>query len=274
MSGLSSAFIVQYQAEFSHVFQTQGSQLRGQVWTKNNVGGSSTKFPLLDTANSTKNRNIGTPLAMDSDDPHSNATVNLDRFESWRAIDNLQEFETNIDVRRGYTESVVNKLGRDMDGCLLDAMKASNTSLGASAALDINRIAKMTAATYKYKWPVGKRTAVITPRVHEELLKVPQFGSRDYNDGMPLKEGAPIRFMGWDWVVLPELESSTYWTSSTDQNCYAFFERAVGLAIGKDIKPVLERRSDLNATQILCDGLFGAGTIQATGVLKVGVNGL
>lgn len=274
MSGLTTAFVTQYQSEFSHVFQTMGSKLRPQVWTKNVTEASATKFPKLDVATSDKNAPIGQKVAFDQDDPHSSVTVTFDRYRSARGFDNLEEFETNIDVRRGYTESVVNKLGRDMDTAILDAMKAGNTSAGASAAMDMARIAKITALTYKYMWPAGKKTFVITPSVHEKLLQITQFGSRDYNDGQPLKEGAPVRFMGWEWVVLPALETSTYWTSASDQNCYAFFERAVGLGINKDISPRIGFVEDGLYWQVSAQGLFGAGTIQATGVLKVGVNGL
>jgi hypothetical protein len=274
MSGLTPAFVTQYQSEFSHVFQTMGSKLRPQVWVKNVTEASATKFPLLDVATSDKNAPIGQKLAFDQDQPHSSITVTFDRYRSARTFDNLEEFATNIDVRRGYSESVVAKLGRDMDAAILDSMKASNTSAGSSAALDMARIAKVTALTYKYNWPTGKRTMVITPSMHEKLLQITQFGSRDYNDGQPLKEGAPIRFMGWDFVVLPALETSTYWTSSTDQNAYAFFERAVGLGINKDISPRIDWVPDGLNWQVSAQGYFGAGTIQATGVLKVGVNGL
>ena len=188
-SNIDAAFVVQYQSEFSHVFQTQGSKLRSQVWVKNGVAGTSTKFPLLDVAQSTKNRARHSILSGDGD-AHSSVTATLDNYESWRFIDSLDEFKTNIDVRRGYSESIVAKLGRDMDNTILTAANTTNTSAGSAAGMDMALVSKVTGLTFKYKWPTGKKTWVITPSVFEKLTAITQFGSRDYNDGQPLKEGA------------------------------------------------------------------------------------
>lgn len=273
MANLDPTVVIKYRSEFSDVFQTEGSMLRNQVWTDSSVEGNQVRFPLLSEATSDVPV-VGQPITFDSDQPHTNVLVDLAPLRSARLIDDLQKFNTNIDYRAGYSRSCSNELGRKMDMKILVAMAASNTSIGASASLDMARVSKLTAGTFKYKWPRGKRTWVITPGVFEKLSGLQQFGSRDYNDGQPLKEGAPVRFMGWDIVVLPELEASTYWNSSTDHNTYAFHQNAVGLGISSDITARTGFREDLQAWQIVVQGVFGAKTIQPTGVLKVAVNGL
>lgn len=270
-SNIDAAFVVQYQSEFSHVFQTQGSKLRSQVWVKNGVAGTSTKFPLLDVAQSTKNRARHSILSGDGD-AHSSVTATLDNYESWRFIDSLDEFKTNIDVRRGYSESIVAKLGRDMDNTILTAANTTNTSAGSAAGMDMALVSKVTGLTFKYKWPTGKKTWVITPSVFEKLTAITQFGSRDYNDGQPLKEGAPVRFMGWEFVILPELEDLK--VSGTEHKTFAFFERAVGLAVGRDITSKVNYSSAHNADIVLGEMSAGSVAIQQTGILRVNVNGL
>lgn len=273
MSNLDPTVVIKYRTEFSDVFQTEGSMLRGQVWTDSAVVGNQVRFPLLAEATS-EVPVVGQPITFDADQPHTNVTVDLGPLRSARLIDDLQRFNTNIDYRAGYSRSCTNELGRKMDVKILAAMAASNTSLGATAALDMARVAKVTAGTTKYKWPRGKKTWVITPSVYEKLMGIQQYGSADYNNKKPLVDGTPNSFMGWDIVVLPELETSTYWNSSTDHNTYAFHQNAVGLGISADIGPHTGFREDLQAWQVVVQGVFGAKTIQATGVLKVAVNGL
>lgn len=279
---ISPAFITEYEALFTNVFQTQGSMLRPFVRLKNNVVGSAVRFPIYDVAQSVTNRPVGQTLVPQQNQQNENVTATLNRHEGWGAIDHLQEFMTNVDERMALTESIVMKLGRDLDAEILSAMVASNSAFnsGTSVAMNMALMAEAKGQTFANKWAPGRKTWVITPAVFTALQQIDQFGNSLYNAYKPLSgdgeqsNDQSIYFNGINFIVLPELESSAYWNSTNDHNTYLFHEKAIGLGIGSDIKPVIERRPDLNAMQVLADFSAGAVTILAPGVIKIGVNGL
>ena len=274
MSELTPAFQIKYQSEFTTKFQTEASLLRDKVWVKNTPESAGTKFPILGEASSNKNRPVFTPVTGTSQ-KHSSVTVNFDRYDAVEPIDHLQEFMTNIDVRSGYTQIVSSALGRDMDTCALQAFNSSNTSAGAAAPFDLALISKLDAMTYKYKWRRGmKKTLIISSAVKLKLNQLEEYNSSIYNPNMPLKNGDVPPFMGWDIVVHPDLDTADYWNSSTNHNCFAVWQGAVGLGINQDIQTRIGYNEDKLSWQVSALASFGAGVILPEGVFKVAVNNL
>jgi hypothetical protein len=273
-ANFSNTFITKFVDEVTSVFQTEGSRIRPQVWTNNAIVGSQVRFPLLDVADVVKDRPAHSLLAGDGN-AHSNVTATLHDYDSWRFIDDLAQFKTNVEYRQPYAESITQALGRSIDIVLLDAMNASNTSAGSAAGMDMALFAKVAGLAHTYKWPTtGKMTWVITPKVYAKLAVITQYGSSDYNDSKPLTKNVVRNFMGFDIVISPELAAG-YAASGTEDVTFAFFNRAVGLGIGKDIA-VNVGPSIAHGNSVIVHGKTSAGAvvIQPTGVLKVNVSGL
>lgn len=284
MSDITPFFVTKYEAEFELALQQSGSLLRDRVRCKTGVVGNAVRFPVYGAVAAQIDRPITTPLTPNPEQVRSTVTATLHRVEAWDAIDHLQEFMTNVDERSALTQSVVMTVGRKFDKFILDAAVASNTSTFSAAAQTVNRalLSNLDAETAKYFWGGmgGMRTWVVSPEVWAQITQIDQFGSFFYNNNKPLVDGADgpqgqvKHFMGMDFLVhpmlgVPQAGDVDYRVDATHHNTYLIQSQCLGLGIGSDIKPVIERRTDLNAMQVLCDGSAGAVTIQATGVLKI-----
>lgn len=272
---ISDAFKIQYESEFSHALQNMGSKLRDTVWVRSGVQGSQVRFPILASATSEKNRARHSFLSGDGD-AHSNVTATLNNYESHRFIDSLDEFKADADYRSGYTQSVISKLGTDLDTEILTAMNSSHTSAGAAAAMSDDLIAAIREIAGENYWPTNQEWYwVVTPAVFSEVLLLNQTISGDYSQHGMYADGGKTRSVNaFGFVFIESQVLDAFKASSTSHNTYVYSKQMVGLGIGRDITPKVNYSVDRNSTLILAEMSAGAVTIQTSGVYEVEVNGL
>ena len=272
---INDAFKIQYESEFQHALQQMGSKLRDTVWNKR-VSGSSVRFPILGEATSEKNKARHSDLAGDGD-AHSNVTAVLDNYVSHRYLDVLDEFKADADYRQGYTQSIVAKLGRDLDEVILDAAAASNTSFGSAAGMDKALLRGVREAVGENDWMADEWCWVVTPAVFSDVLGITEVLSSDYQQGGYFGDGAKgrsVKAMGFTFIESSILNSATYWTSATVHKTYVYNKNSIGLGIGKDITPRIDYVPEKTSTLIAAVMSAGATTIQPASIYEVAVNGL
>jgi hypothetical protein len=270
-SNVDQAFITKFKSELTHAFQTEGSRLRDCVWVDSNVVGNKLRFPVLSASTATKNRARHTILSGDPD-AHSYKEADIQNYEDWKFIDNLDRFKTNIDLRKGYAMALGKSMGRAVDLEITTALNASNTSAGSAAALDKALLVKIGKLANENNWPTGKWTWVITPAVYEKLMTVTEVLSRDFGSGTAFVNGKAGTVMNFSFVVLPALADIK--VSATEHKTFAFHQEAVGLGFASDINSRIDYSAAHASDIVYASGAFGAVSILPEGVLRVNVNGL
>lgn len=271
-TSVTNAFITQYNAEVSHVFQQEGSKLRSTV-TPGVIRGASAVFPILGKAPVVKNRARHTALT-NGNNAHTSVTATLDNYEAVEYIDSLDEFKTNIQLRSAYTSSIVNSLGRTQDAIVIDELNTNAGNTIAAATMDKGYLLKLRKLAGKKDWKLGNGNAFIAVNsdVYTQLMNIVELTSEDFADGTEFQNGRVTRVLGFDVIETTELDRLVTGTTTLANPCFAWSKTAVGLGVGRDIHTLIERRADLNAWQVLGEMSATAKVIQGDGVIKFTVN--
>jgi capsid protein len=236
-TSIDQSFVRQYEAEVHHVFQRQGGILRPAVRTKDNVVGKSTTFQRIGTGTATTKARHGVITPMNVD--HTPIECPISDFYAGDYVDRLDEAKTNIDERMALAKSGAWALGRKVDDqiftemdattqtavtlTLTNVMTVENSLLALVGALDANDVPND-----------GERYAALTSKGWQAAMKVESFASADYvgPDGLPFKEGAPIRrWKSWQnvmWTVHNGLPGKGTATAKG----FAWHKSAIGYATG------------------------------------------
>jgi hypothetical protein len=271
---ISNAFVQLFDAEVKQAYQAK-RMLAGLTRERNNVEGSTVKFPKIGTGSATLRvpQTDVTPMNVS----YSQVTATLQDWNAAEYSDIFQQAKVNFDERRELVQVVSSAIGRRMDQLVLDALAASSTSLtvansigGATTGLNTAKLRRTKALMDKNNVPSEGRTMLIHANSLENLLSETQVTSTDFNTVQALVKGDVNTFLGFTFVVLGDrTEGGLPVDGSLDRTCYAFHRDAVGFAVG------IAMRSEINyvpeKTSWLINGMFSAGAINIddTGIVKL-----
>lgn len=271
---ISNAFVQLFDAEVKQAYQAS-RQLAGLVRERNNVEGSSVKFPKIGTGSATLRvpQTDVTPMNVS----YSNVTCTLQDWNAAEYSDIFQQQKVNFDERRELVQVVSNAIGRRMDQLVIDALSGSSTSLtvansigGATTGLNVAKLRRAKALLDKKNVPFEGRTMLIHANSLEALLGETQATSTDYNSVKALVSGEINTFLGFNFVVIGDRsEGGLAIDGSSDRVVYAFHRDSIGFAVGMNM------RSEINyvpeKTSWLINGMFSAGAINIDdeGIVKI-----
>jgi len=274
---ITTAQVQQYRNNVQIKFQQMGSLLRPFVRLEQTQA-KYHYFDLLAPTAAVKNtaRHAGTPLV---NSQHERRRVEMFDFDWADLIDSQDRVRMLISPEGSYVENAVAALGRSLDQEIITAFQATaaegetgasavtfdtaNWEIGGAAApmsVDLLRQAK-------YKLDVGNvpsmgRHIVLGPKQLQDLLEETEVTSADFNSVRALVQGDLDTFLGFKFHrVDPDLLP---YDSGTDRrSCYAWHERAMGIAMGKEIATSIDKRADRrNAMQVYVCAVFGAVRIE------------
>ena len=271
---ISNAFVQLFDAEVKQAYQAK-RMLAGLTRERNNVEGSSVKFPKIGTGSATLRvpQTDVTPMNVS----YSNVTCTLQDWNAAEYSDIFNQAKVNFDERKELVQVVSNAIGRRMDQLVLDALNGSSTSLtiansigGATTGLNTAKLRRAKALMDKNNVPAEGRTILIHANSLENLLGETQVTSTDFNSVQALVKGDVNTFLGFTFVVLGDrTEGGLPVDGSLDRTCYAFHRDALGFAVGMNM------RSEINyvpeKTSWLINGMFSAGAINIddAGIVKI-----
>lgn len=271
---ISNAFVQLFDAEVKQAYQAK-RQLAGLTRERNNVEGSSVKFPKIGTGSATLRvpQTDVTPMNVS----YSNVTATLQDWNAAEYSDIFQQQKVNFDERRELVQVVSNAIGRRMDQLVLDALVGSSTSLtvansigGATSGLNVAKLRRAKALMDKNNVPAEGRTMIIHANSLESLLGETTATSADYNSVKALVSGELNTFLGFTFVTIGDrTEGGLAIDGSSDRIVYAFHRDALGFAVGMNM------RSEINyvpeKTSWLINGMFSAGAINIddNGIVKI-----
>lgn len=219
------SFIEQYEAEVKHVYQREGSKLRGTIRTRTQVGASRIYFPILGkgAANSKARHADVTPMDLE----HTRVFADMTDHYAPEYIDELDQAKLNWSLASEYAKASAMALGRKTDEIIIGALDSTtNTSdpntldASASGELTLTVTTEVSRVLNAADVPMDSRYAVVNPETLSELLRLTEATSTDFTTTQLLMAGKePAMWMGFRWIMhtgLPEgVKAYFYHTQST-----------------------------------------------------------
>lgn len=236
---IDSNFVIQYQAEVHHAYQSNGSRLRNTVRLKPNVVGGEVKFPRIGKgeANQKSARHADiTPMSLD----HNMVSCKLDDWYAADYIDFLDEFKLGYNERQAITEAGAYAVGRKVDQLIIEAAVATglptkNTVGDGSDPLGLDMVMDAYAAVNTADVPDdGVRYCLVGPYQWNQLLRIRQFANSDYaGDMYPWLKGTEAkRWLNTTWMLHNALPSALVGSDESTRHttCIWYHRSALGLA--------------------------------------------
>lgn len=232
---VSDAFVKQYEADVHLAYQRRGSLLRNTVRIQNGVVGASTTFQKLGAGTATQKVRHGRVTPMNPD--HSNVECLLGDWYAGDWVDMLDLEKIKHDERQVLADTGAFALGRKTDEMIIAALNGaeagSNVNLSAFT-IDTATAWVATLGGRDVPMELGSVFGVVGWALWAKMLTFPQFSSQDYvADDLPFKApyGQVREWAGCIWMPHSGLTGG-----SGARECHVFHRRAVGHAIGQDVK--------------------------------------
>lgn len=112
-----------------------------------------------------------------------------------------------------------------------------------------------------------------TSKQLEDALKLEKFTSADYSTIKALMAGEISSYLGFEWIIFGRTSGKVALlphNSSTDvRSCFAWSKSGMLIATAQEPSTVIERRSDLDAWQVLTTMDMGATRLEEEKVVHV-----
>lgn len=259
-----------WNSEVKIAYQQKQAKLRNTVRTKTNVKAEITHFPLADTMEVGEKESGG--LVPVSNPDMTKVSCTLSEKFGGAYVDKIDEIQHNSDERGVHTTNAAAAHGRHTDKMIITAaMQANDNVVGDfTTGLSLELVQLATIALDENEVPDdGERTALVTPRAWQQLMKLEEFSSADFigQDKLPWvhADGAK-RWNGCLWTKHTGLTRTT-----TQATCLIYHKTAIGHAIGQDLTTTWSWENTRNAWFLNTNMFQGACLIDGKGVVKIQV---
>lgn len=269
---LPDAAIASFDSDVKLAYQT-GSKLRRTVRVKNNVVGSTHRFPKMGKGAATRRTSQSEVQLMNI--THANATATLTDWNAPELTDLFDDLKNNFSELQELAVTAAQAMGRRQDQLILDAIDAGSTTLtvaktvGSTTALDTAKVRRAKFELDNQGVPGGDRTLTISARGLDQLLGDSDATTFDKNAIKVLFDGEIMHWVGFDFIMLETRSEGGLPISSSDRTSYAYHRTSTGLAVGKDMASSVDWIPIRTAW--LSNVLFSAGSvaIDALGIVEI-----
>lgn len=158
----------------------------------------------------------------------------VEEFSEKLTIDDIDAFTGNPNLRGVLGKKTIAQCVRATDQKCVDILDATSVEYNASgSAITLSSLAncmKIRDALFLNDVPAddGRVTFLITLPAASQLMRIPEFKSRDYIDLMPAQNGLParrmVRWLDVNWMTFNGLTGK----GTANAKCYAYHASAVG----------------------------------------------
>jgi len=267
---INTSFATQFSAEVKLAYDQNKPKIVPATDIRRNVKGSVYQFENYDTSDAVARPGRNQDLTI-ADMTHTPVTATLvDRYHQ-QALDDFDEFKTNVDVRRAYIRKGVQKIAKAQDVLAVAGLDAATMATGhtvdATAGLTKSKILEVNRVLDEAEVPNEDRFIVVSPQQVEAALALAEVGNADFqiaNAMQGLLTGTLTKAFGLTWI------KSNYLTVNTGViDCYAFDRNAVGTAMGADITTNIGWDERMQATLFTAKTSLATAVIDTAGVVKV-----
>ncbi len=275
------SFVEQYRNNLYILSQQKGSKFRPCV-TVDSVTGQSAYFERLGATAAVPRitRHGDTPLV---DSPHTRRKVSLTPYEWADLIDDSDKVRLLIEPTSDYATNAVNAMGRTMDDLVIAAISgnayggvaggtaiplpAGQKEAAAAGNLTLAKLLSTKKILDSADVDPGERYLAVSPAMMAAILNVAEFKSADYNTVKALVRGDIDTYLGFKWITTNRLAANS---TANGHFALAWHKRAVGLAMGAEIKTRISERDDkAYSTQVYVSMDLGATRIEDEGVVEI-----
>ena len=262
MFTIDAALVKQFNTNVEILSQQKGSRLRNAVLLKTGVVGEDTYMDQLGKTSAVKRttRHADTPIV---NSEYQRRKISMVDYDWADLIDKADKLKMLADPTSSYSINASYALGRAYDDEIItkafgtaytDKTGSTSTSFTAGNVVAVGASGLTLAKLLSAKEildnndvdPEEERYCAVSAKQVQDLLKVDEFISADYNTVKALVAGArtPFSFLGFTFIPI----SSTL--LDTDANSYrrviVWAKSGLGLAIGKNITTKVTERDDKN----------------------------
>jgi len=286
-ASINEGFVYEFESLVHHLGQQKVSRLMNTVRVKMD---KAEKFHFERVAASNMVSKVGTRNNYETpinDVVHSRRVATPVEFAWGEAIDPADAARILIDPNSTYVESASMAWGRTIDGVITAAAVATAaTGIGGTGAgvalpgaqsiggaattmsLDLLRQAKRKMDEAEVD---GNRYLALTSKALEDLLKVTEVTSSDYNTVRALVYGDVDTYLGFKFI---RTELLPVGGAADRRRCIAYTDKAIGLCLPIDkFSRIGEDPSRSFMTRIYLETLVGAVRIEDAGVVSIEISG-
>jgi len=263
---ISTALVKQFSDNFELTPQQLSTLLRRTV-LEEKITGKEALFDQVGVSHAVEmnERHGDTPMV---NLPHSRRLLRLRDFSWAEMISNEDKAKMLGDPTSEYLQSGIAAMNRVIDTLIVDAalgnaftgvngtdVTAPQSALavgsGDDARFTLNKILAAKKQLDKGNAPKNDRYFVITSTQMEDLLKIKELTSADYNTVRGLVDGSIETFAGFKFISLDDSRDGTDTNlilpkSGNNRRCFAFQKNGLKLGLGQDIKTSISVRHDKN----------------------------
>lgn len=262
-SNIANSYVIQYSDEVKIAYQQKAPKLFEAGRRADNVVGSTYNFHTMGkvTANT---------KALDADITYLNPTqaqvaCTLSDVYAAIFIGSLDSLKTNVDLRRYYVETAAAAIARGIDASIITALSAATTTTTTTTGgMTIAKILEARTALDLQDADPEDRYIVMSPKQIADLMANTSFTSSDWAGLAKVDQTGIGTAYGFNIIKHTALPLVT-----VNRTCFAFNKQALGIAVGQDVKTVIERVPQKNGDQALTTVSMGATIIDQLGVYKI-----
>lgn len=229
--------------ELIQTYQVTQSYLRGLVNTEGNIAAKTFTWTIGGTFGEAQERGANGNLLAGSSDYTSVSVVTSE----YHALQKNTEFNlatAPVNVRMQMQKQVVSEQNKTTDRLIIQAMGTTTHQPFGATGTVISLSALLKAETIQDQYVVeGPKTWIVTPAFYNQLLKIPQFTSRDYvaETDKPYMKGMDALMWNKTAIVkVPNLPG----VGTSAAKCYYFHQQAVGHAFNMTEQDVVSGNND------------------------------
>lgn len=262
---------VKYATEFIQTYQQEQSILRETVWTKGELDGHEFVFILSGAVGPAvqKGSNGNIPYKSVS---KGNVRVKLiELYGNPVRMDGFNVYLSSVDERAQMQKDGVTSVNVTTDQNIIDVLETTTLNSGAAGPASLGMLLRSCAILDTNFIPDdGQRYGLLTPNAWAQMMKVPQFASKDYVPDMPFAK----RTMWKDW-------NNVKWTrhpslpgvGTNAAKCFVYHKSAVGHAIADgEMKPEIGFNAEHNYSWAHCRSWQGSVGLQTAGIVQINHN--
>lgn len=280
MGDESTIFTIQWGDELNHLAQQMKSLLEDTVTIKSGVVGERTTIQQVGPKTLRRVTARHEPQ-VPTDPDLRRRWVTLFPYSDATLFDTQDQMKTLLQPKNAFNQSLIMGAKRLYDDLIIEAASATAytgkdgtttqalTQTIAHGSVGLTQ-AKIREANRTFETnnidPDEPKVLVIGPKDHEDLLKLTEVTSLDFNNKPVLVEGRVKAWMGYQIIVSNRLS-----TASSVTKCLAYVKSGMGLALGMAPKLEISKRNDIKLSpwQAECSFFGGASRLEETKLIEI-----
>jgi len=268
---LPNVYVTEFDSDVHQVFQAKGFQFRPFVRMKNNVVGSTVKFPVMGKGLATQKAIQDDVTPMDVE--YSSATATLEQWVAPEYTDIFSQASINWDDRMELVEACGMAIGRRCDQIIIDALEASGTANTIANGGTGFTFAKFRQA---FKFLRANAAAVdiccaITATQEQQLLNEERLTNTFFVQRKPLGSNGfeLMTVMGVTFIVIPDNAEGGLPVNGNIETAFMFAKQSLGMGVA------IDHRTEINyiaqKTSWLVNAIYyaGATAVDNTGIVEI-----